>query len=82
MKNKKFKLAIIGIIFHVVIAAFFCIVMHGQIKAKTFLPQNWTSLWVAMFVSFNAILGAFGAANSIDKKTMINNKQDPTENQE
>ena len=74
MKNKKLKIAFIGLMFGFLVGIIFGYAMLFQLKISTtsFNPSNWFGLWSALLTYFVSILGAFGAANHFDKKTIIN----------
>jgi uncharacterized membrane protein len=81
MRNKKWKLTIIALIYLFCLSAFFCVLMALElIKNNSFAVTNWVGLWLAVFGALFSILGTFGVANSYDKRTIIKKTQEDLDN--
>ena len=72
MKNKKWRLAITGIVVLIVITLNLIVMMWFELIKNEKLISGWGVLLLTVVGFFLGILSAFGAFNSIDKKTMAN----------
>ena len=79
--GKKYRLAKVAIIIHIVLAVAIYVIMCGSDLGNYEIIKSWgLFFWAPWLVSFNAILAAFGLANAFDKKTIANleiSKQEP-----
>jgi len=76
MKNKKWTLAKVGlVIMSIVITNYLCMMWYEIIKNGKLL-SGWAGLIITIVAGILGILSAFGAFNSVDKKTMVKAQSD------